>query len=61
MKIYLGEKELVIPSVTGGEFETDKRSFLKFAAADGYIHVKELQVEGKKRMSVEDFVRGYKG
>ena len=27
---------------------------------DGYIHVKDIQLEGKKRMSVEDFLRGYR-
>lgn len=61
LRIYRGEKEFVIPSAIPGEFKTDKKTYLKFAALDGYIHVKELQVEGKKRMNVEDFLRGYKG
>jgi methionyl-tRNA formyltransferase len=60
MKIYRSEKEFVIPSVTPGEFETDKKTYLKFAALDGYIHIKELQAEGKRRMNAEDFLRGYK-
>jgi len=33
---------------------------LKFACSDGYIHVKDIQVEGKKRMGIEDFLRGYR-
>ena len=41
-------------------FESNGKTFLKFACADGYILVKELQLEGKKKMSVEDFLRGYK-
>ncbi|MGG9971300.1 methionyl-tRNA formyltransferase [Ferruginibacter sp. SUN002] len=43
-----------------GSFETDKKTFLKFACSDGYISVKEIQLEGKKRMDIEDFLRGYR-
>lgn len=39
---------------------TDGKTFLKFACADGYVHVLELQLEGKKKMNVEDFLRGYR-
>jgi methionyl-tRNA formyltransferase len=39
---------------------TDKKTFLKFACANGYISVKEIQLEGKKRMLIEDFLRGYR-
>jgi methionyl-tRNA formyltransferase len=39
---------------------TDGKTFLKFACANGYIIVKELQLEGKKKMNVEDFLRGYR-
>jgi methionyl-tRNA formyltransferase len=58
-KIYRSEKENTTPSLACGEFETDGKTFLKFACADGYLQVKELQLEGKKKMNVEDFLRGY--
>ena len=48
------------PTIALGGFETDKKTFLKFACADGYIHIVEMQLEGKKKMNVEDFLRGYK-
>ncbi len=60
LKIFSSEKEPVTPKVAPGVYETDKKTFLKFACPDGYIKVKELQLEGKKRMEVEDFLRGYK-
>jgi len=60
LKIYRSEKEEKEPSIPAGEFQTDKKSILKFACADGYIHVKELQLEGKKRMLVDEFLRGYR-
>jgi methionyl-tRNA formyltransferase len=60
LKIYRSEKEYKKPSAEPGTFETDKKTFLKFACADGFIDIKELQLEGKKKMMVEDFLRGYR-
>jgi methionyl-tRNA formyltransferase len=60
LKIYRSEKENKQPSIAIGKLETDGRTFLKFACCDGFISVKELQLEGKKRMNTEDFLRGYK-
>ncbi len=63
LKIYRSEKEVSPNHTEGGTlglFKTDSKTFLKFACADGYIHVKELQLEGKKKMTIEDFLRGYR-
>jgi len=60
LKIYRSEKEKKKPSVEAGNYETDKKTFLKFACADGYIHLKEIQPEGKKKMLIEDFLRGWR-
>ena len=43
-----------------GEMETDGKSWLRYSAADGYIYVEEMQLEGKKRMQTADFLRGYR-
>ena len=61
LKIYKAKKEITQPTVEPGNFETDKKTFLKFACNNGYIAISELQLEGKKRMSVEEFLRGYRG
>ncbi|RKD13827.1 methionyl-tRNA formyltransferase [Pelobium manganitolerans] len=58
LKIYQASKELSKPDIQVGDFSSDGKSFLKFATADGWIWVKELQQEGKKKMLVEDFLRG---
>lgn len=60
LKIYKAKKEYEEPSLQPGSVLTDHKTFLKFAAADGYIHVLDLQLEGKKRMVVEDFLRGFR-
>ncbi len=60
LKIYRCEKELIQPATSPGNFDTDKKNYLKFACADGFINIKELQLEGKKKMLVEEFLRGYR-
>jgi methionyl-tRNA formyltransferase len=60
LKIFRSEKEVTAPEHAPGAVETDSKHYLKFACADGYISVKEMQLEGKKRMEVEDFLRGYR-
>ncbi len=59
LKIYKAKKEIIQPTITAGEYDTDKKTFLKFACTNGYISIIELQLEGKKRMNVEEFLRGY--
>ena len=60
LKIYKSEKETAITSTAIGNYNTDGKLFLKFACTDGFIQVKELQLEGKKRMLVEDFLKGFR-
>lgn len=60
LKIYRTEKELVNTATIPGTIETDKKSFLKIAAQDGYIVISDLQLEGKKKMNVVDFLKGYR-
>ena len=60
LKIYRSKVEAANEAQKPGTFATDNKTYLKFATADGYLHVLELQLEGKKRMLVEDFLRGYK-
>ncbi len=59
-KIFKAEKEESKHNLEAGTFSTDNKTFLKFAATDGFISVKELQLEGKKRMLVDEFLRGTK-
>lgn len=60
LKIYRAKKETASAPVQPGEYLTDGKTFLKFACADGYVVVEELQLEGKKRLSTEEFLRGYR-
>jgi methionyl-tRNA formyltransferase len=59
-KIYKAEKEFGPVNHHRGEFVTDNRSYLKVAAADGYLVLTEVQIEGKKKMTVKEFLNGYR-
>jgi len=60
LKIFESAKEINNHTNKIGSVSTDSKTYLKFACADGYVHVLDLQLEGKKRMKVADFLRGYK-
>lgn len=58
LKIFKVELEKKEPGIQPGGFLSDGKSFLKFACPDGFIFLKEIQWEGKKRMGIEEFLRG---
>jgi methionyl-tRNA formyltransferase len=43
-----------------GEYETDGKTYLRFQTGDGILELLELQLEGKKRMKIDELLRGYK-
>ncbi len=59
-KIFKAEKQITDVAISAGGFLTNHKTFLKFACIDGFISVKEVQLEGKKKMNVEEFLRGVK-
>ena len=58
LKIFNAEvikgNELAAP----GTYLSDHKTYLKFAAADAFLSLLEVQLEGKKRMGIEEFLRG---
>lgn len=60
LKVYRSNKEKTTPLHAAGDYVTDGKTFLKFTCADGYIFVTDIQLEGKKRIGVADFLRGYR-
>ena len=60
LKIFSTKKEYTTTTENPGEMVTDNKTFLKFACTNGYIQVTELQLEGKKKMAIKDFLRGWR-
>jgi len=59
LKIYSTEKSEKL-AIEAGAYQTDGKSYLSFATADGSLRILSLQIEGKKRMLVDEFLRGYR-
>lgn len=64
VKIFESEKLPVsgetMPPVAPGTIRTDGKTYLHVAASDGWLSLKSLQLPGKKRLSVDELLRGYK-
>ncbi len=58
LKIYKGKFEISAHDKTPGSLAIDKHSF-KIFAKNGIYYPEELQLEGKKRMGVKDFLNGF--
>jgi methionyl-tRNA formyltransferase len=59
LKVFWAEKDWETPTQAPGTVVSDGKKYLKIACADGWLSLKDLQLEGKKRMTVEEFLRGY--
>ena len=59
-KIYKATRTVTSPTHYAlGTTATDSKKILRFYGVDGYIDVQECQIEGKKKMNVEEFLRRY--
>lgn len=42
-----------------GNIDTDGRTFVSIATADSWINLEEIQLEAKKKMRIDEFLRGF--
>lgn len=47
-------------SYSFGQLLSDQKSYLKYAVPGGFLQVLELQLQGRKRMGIRDFLNGYR-
>lgn len=59
LKVYRSSKEVKAVSAAPGTIESDGKTFIKVAVQDGFVYLHELQLEGKKRMKTDEFLRGF--
>lgn len=60
IKIFSSAYKKEAHGETNGSLHTDNKSFLNVYAGNGFLEIKELQLQGKKRMRTEDFLKGFK-
>ncbi len=59
MKIFEAEAIIEKHDFEPGKLFTDNKKYITISTPDGFISVKNMQAAGKKRMNIEDFLRGY--
>jgi methionyl-tRNA formyltransferase len=59
-KIYESQPDDSDHSFEPGELISDGKDFIKIACRKGFINIVNLQIEGKKRMNTDEFLRGFK-
>ncbi len=59
-KLFDVTPEILAHDVRPGTIKSDGKTFLKVACSDGFIYINELQLAGKKRVMVKDFLAGFR-
>lgn len=59
IKIFKATVEQVGHQCKSGEILSDNKKYLKIACVDGFMHIIDLQLAGKKRMGIAEFLRGF--
>lgn len=60
LKIFDTERSFEDHLAPVGTIITDDKRYIKIAASDGYIVLKDVKLQGKKRMDIKSFLNGYK-
>lgn len=60
LKIYQSEKCFAVHDQPVGTILTDGKSYVDVAVTDGYLRLLSIQLAGKKRMTITDFLNGFK-
>lgn len=61
LKVFRSSFEPENHSYSSGNILSDQKTYLKITGKDGFVNIKELQLAGKKRMGIAEFLRGFPG
>lgn len=60
LKVFKTKKEVTSHGFSPGHFVTDGKKTLKVATSDGFVHLLEMQLQGRRRMEPVDFLNRLK-
>ena len=56
LKVFKSKKIITSHKELPGTFSTDGKTYLRFATTDGFIYFLDVQLQGKKKLTIEDFL-----
>lgn len=59
IKVFASEMIIEVHKNEVGKIISDNKTFIRICTSDGYINILELQLQGKKRMPIKDFLNGF--
>ncbi len=60
LKIFASDILESNAKLTHHSIDTDGKTYFRIAANDAWLDLKEVQLEGKKKMMIDDFLRGWR-
>jgi len=57
-KIFAATRDYSLPAAPG-TLQTDGKKYLKIACPDGWLSITDIQLSGKKRMKIDELLRGF--
>lgn len=60
LKVFETEIETGSHTLTIGTVVSDNKTYIKVAVVDGFVLLRDVQLEGKKRMKTDELLRGFK-
>lgn len=58
-KIFAAQRDNSSLPAAPGTLSTDGKKYLKIACPDGWLSITEIQLSGKKRMKIDELLRGF--
>ncbi len=59
LKIFRSSIEFTESKIETARLDTDRKKYLRVKCKDAWIYLEDIQLAGKKRMPVQDFLRGF--
>jgi methionyl-tRNA formyltransferase len=59
-KIYESSVEILPHEYKPGQFFSDGKTYIKVSCTGGFINILTIQLEGRKKMNTEEFLRGFR-
>lgn len=60
VKIYWADRDTVEHDENPGQIVSDGKRYLRIASKDGYLFLKDIKMQGKRKMDIQSFLNGYK-
>ena len=61
LKVFKAQADPGTHDLCPGTWDTDGKTYLRVACLDGWVSLEDVQLQGRKRMNIKDFLNGYKG